>query len=328
MKWIAPAALGLLAFAATARAQTPVGEISSSDASVKGAIVLSGSGTRVMSGSSVVAGDSTVSMRLQRGGEVRICPHSSLSLNAWRGGRDLQFGMSPGAIETSYALGESSDTVVTPDFRVLLAGPGVFHFAVGADNRGNTCIRALPGNTASLMVTELMGDGVYQVRANDQVTFRNGQIAQHLDSAPPDCGCPQPLPVMRAQTPTPAPVVQLPAPAPAQVPAPATEAPAMEPNQTAQVAANSPEALIAAHGQPPAQPTDESRPVDASNLHAQVEAPFVFRGDDVPPPPLTAHLALRPMPDMLGTTNAVGVTKPRRKGIFGHVRSFFAAIFH
>lgn len=353
----------LLAAAASLQAQNPVGEVLAADATVKGSVVFAGSGTRVLPGSSVTAGKQPATVRLMRGGEVRVCPGTSVSVSSSASGRDLLWGMGTGTIETHFSLKASADAVMTPDFRLLLAGPGEFHFAIGADSRGNTCVRALDSNTASIIVTELMGEGIYQVRPGEQVYFHQGRVAEPEATTPPDCGCPPPPAVEHAEVKPPEPpsaVVQEAQPAESLAPAPAA-AVKQEPPPAAKeenpAPAPAPVAPPPAPAELPPAPVKEGNPAPApvlaaaasetapppeiagSELHVQVDAPLVFRAAEpaAPPPqvaaasvPLASVPALSPAvqaPAPAGTAPAAAAPKPEKKKKRGGFFGFLARLF-
>jgi hypothetical protein len=184
-----------LAGTAAAHAQNAVGELFSADAGVRGSVLLSGSGTHVLSGSQVSAGDGAALLKLERGGQLRICPRTNLSLSVDAGGRALVLGMNTGSMELNYELSSAADSLITPDFRLQLISPGNFHLAISVAPSGDTCLRSLPGNDAAVFVSELMGGGAYQLSPGKSVIFRAGKISGAAP-APPTCGCPEIAPAL------------------------------------------------------------------------------------------------------------------------------------
>jgi AMIN domain-containing protein len=330
----------------SAAAQPPVVPVSSRPA---GSAVLAGS--RIGSGSTVTASNETAVLHIARGGELHVCPGSTVSVTASKNGQELMFGMSTGALETHYHLNTASDAVLTPDFRMLLAGPGDFDYAISANSHGDTCIRALLGNTASLMVSELMGDRTYQVKPTEQVVFHEGRVDRMSNDVPFDCGCAAPPPpVMRASVPAVTPQVSD-ANLPPNLHLPSSAAPIRAsldpmlpplPNASRPAVSGPPGSQLSlASTNPEMTPLPQAKP---SDIHVQIEAPLVFRGTDktrtvtqtasnMPPKPVSAQPKsdpAAPIPPATPPPNPVeqAPAPKQHRGFFGRVKNLFSSMFH
>ena len=166
----------------------------------------------------------------------------------------------------------------------------------------------MAGNTGSIIVHEQMGDGVYQVKPNEFVIFRNGKVVDRARELVGECGCPPPVqPVQMAEAPRTA------------APAPARSGVAAAPSANSALAAN------------------------AAQTQVTVDTPIVFRAEDVAAaraaaaanPELLARLNGPPTHDMLATVSSVArfhvalapMVVPVKKSFGERLRGFFGRMF-
>jgi hypothetical protein len=270
----------------------------------------------VLEGSELSAGIAPATLKLVRGGQVRICPRSGLSINA--GNRGLMLATGVGAVEIDYHLDQPQfDVIVTPDFNVQLIGSGTFHFALGVNKQGDTCIKPLPGNTSEIMLSELMGSSSYKAKADEAALFLAGKLNQHT-SLTEECGCSVAAPVLRAE-------------------------------------ADPPKNDAAPSEQVPSEVTDPLPPDKPGQVHLEVDTPFVFNARASGARPyMVAKINFSSLPNvafvqetvdpavLTASTPEVSVQEARegpkpvqpnkeskeKKGFFGRVKGFFGGLFH
>lgn len=300
--------------------QTPLGELFAVDPEGQSVAQPAGSGMTVTSGTELSAGIAPAVLKLYRGGQVRICPRGKVSINT--DARGLMLGMDVGAMEVDLRLEpNATDIVFTPDLSIRLAGSGVYHFALGLNQQGDTCFKPLPGNSAGIVVSELMGSEEYGIVADQTAFFPHGKLSAR-SSLVSECGCPAPPRMLAEAGPPPAAVEHSVATPPA-----ATKS----------------------------TPLSESTPTSIEGdrpSHLTVEAPFVFSAN-APPAPARVQFSTLPDvfltqedfdPPVLSVKDAALVEQQGKtvsatpaadnkgdqpkKGLMAKIKGFFTGLFH
>jgi hypothetical protein len=190
-----PLAIGLLAIV----------PIDSSDpgeaATVTGALEVAGGKAMIGAGGSVTSGSRTTQVVLPHRGVLRVCASTTVKLAA---DTSVPAGDTPGllmaidhgAMEMSFAAtqaaGNNADMVLTPDFRILIAGPGSSDLKVRLGENGDTCVDNTGANAPYVVVTSLFDSGLYRVQPGQRVMFQHGSLNEVVDEEKEPCGCPPP----------------------------------------------------------------------------------------------------------------------------------------
>jgi hypothetical protein len=106
----------------------------------------------------------------------------------------LMIAMDHGAVEASFATGQNSDILVTPDFRILIGGPGAAEVRVRLGQHGDTCVDNAGVNAPYVLVSSIFESGAYRVQAGQHVMFQHGSLREVVDNEKEPCGCPPAAP--------------------------------------------------------------------------------------------------------------------------------------
>jgi hypothetical protein len=143
----------------------------------------------------ITAGAQTTQVTLPYRGTLRICASTTVKLAADSSvpaGEvpGLMMAMDHGAVEASFATGRNSDVLLTPDFRILIGGPGAAEVKVRLGEGGDTCVDNAGADAPYVLVSSVFDSGVYRVQPGQRVMFQHGSLHEVVDQEKEPCGCP------------------------------------------------------------------------------------------------------------------------------------------
>lgn len=165
---------------------------------VTGALEVTAGRTMIAASGSVTAGSRTARVALPRRGELHVCAHTTVKLAAdgtaqGDAAQGLLLALDHGAIELSLAgsgAARASDVLLTPDFRILVTGPGAAEVKVRLGAEGDTCVDNSGANAPYVLVSSVFEGGAYRVQAGQRVSFQHGSLHEVVDAEKEPCGCP------------------------------------------------------------------------------------------------------------------------------------------
>lgn len=166
-----------------------------SGATVAGSLTVSGNRATIGSNGSVTAGARTAVLTLPGRGQIRLCSTTRATFtmdpaHATADHSGLMISLDRGALETSFQTGADSDVILTPDFRILISGPGKSAVKVRLGDHGDTCIDNPGKNPPYVTVSSLFSGGAYRVQPRQRVLFQHGSLTEVVDNEAESCGCP------------------------------------------------------------------------------------------------------------------------------------------
>lgn len=171
-----------------------------SAAMVTGALQVANGKAMIATNGAITAGTNTTDVTLPHRGVLRVCSQTTVKLASDASvPKDevpgLMMVIDHGAVEASFATGRNSDVLLTPDFRILIGGPGSADVKVRLGQHGDTCVDNAGVNAPYVLVTSVFDSGLYRVQPGQRVMFQHGSVSAVVDAEKESCGCPaQPRP--------------------------------------------------------------------------------------------------------------------------------------
>jgi hypothetical protein len=197
-----PAAQQPVPAAVALPAPTPIAIVpTDSTATVTGALQVTDGKALIATTGTIASGAKTTDVILPHRGVLHVCASTTVKLAAdstLPAGSSMPTGETPGlmmaidhgALETSFATGRNSDILLTPDFRILLGGPGASQVKVRLAPNGDTCVDNPGANAPYVLVTSVFDGGAYRVEPGQRVMFQHGSLQDVVDQEKEPCGCP------------------------------------------------------------------------------------------------------------------------------------------
>ena len=307
----------------TAMAQTPVAIVPVQGVKVSGAMEIANGQAIIASSGTITAGDATAKVILPGKGELRLCSTTTVHLSRERTGANavaapaassasnpagvassrpgeaaaasspLMIAFDRGALEASFTTGKYSDVLLTPDFRILISGPGQADVRIRVSPQGDTCVENRGANAPYVTVGSQLEDGIYRVQPDQRVLFEHGSLREVVDHEAEPCGCPPP-PVSIA---------------------------AAGPGTVGQQAGTA-FPLAQSEGLAPAP---APAPVPSGEVHTQVTVPLAYNGAN--PAPLTPPAAPQAAAPQAAPAQPAPPPKPPSKNVFHRIGHFFSKMF-
>lgn len=164
-------------------------------ATVSGALQVTGGKALIASSGTVTAGKEHTDIALPQRGSLRVCASTTVKLAVDASvpvGEipGLMIAFDHGAIETSFTAGGNADTVLTPDFRILIGGPGATRVKIRLADHGDTCVDNPGTNAPYVLVSSVFDGSLYRVQPGQRVMFQHGSTREVVDQEREPCGCP------------------------------------------------------------------------------------------------------------------------------------------